>query len=362
MKIKVFFVLLLGLITAVGFMGCEGEMGPQGIQGSTGPQGPQGPQGPAGADGADGADGEGTQNCMECHGSNQLITAKVFQWENSVHALGGHSSRNSGSCTGCHSSQGFLAREAVNGGPEWGMDIEGALQPNCYTCHQIHTTYTSADWAMTYGDPVDVWVTGQVEDLGGTANQCLNCHQPRVPSDGVPAVGATGDYTIESSRYGPHHGPQGTLLLGVGKSGAYEVGDGYTNSFHTNGVENACVNCHMATVVGSREAGGHTFRVEEENGDINPAGCVACHDAGDVQALVEGKQAEIQALLDQLGAMLEAKGIKRAGQDRSEPGTYDAVTVGAYYNYIFIVEDQSRGVHNPKYATKLLENSIAALQ
>jgi hypothetical protein len=354
MKVRFIFVMLLGLVTAFSFIGCEGDVGPQGIAGPAGPTGPQGPSGNNGQNGENGA-----ESCLECHGNNQLITAKVFQWENSIHATGGHYVRNTGQCGSCHTSQGFLARLASGEGVDWEGDVADPLPQNCYTCHNIHTTYTDADWALT-AENADIWITGQTENIG-SSSLCLNCHQPRIPGDGVPAVGETGDYTITSSRYGPHHGAQGSLYLGVGKSGMYEVGDGYTNGFHATGIDNACINCHMADVEDGRGSGGHTFRVTSADGELNTNGCIQCHTADESEMLVMNTQAEVQALLDELAVKLRAIGILNPTADRSVPGTYPAVVVGCYYNYISIVEDQSFGVHNGKYIKKILENSIAAL-
>ena len=62
----VYLTFLLGLMM-IGFGSCEGD------QGLTGPAGPVGPAGPQGATGQD-----GVENCMQCHGNSQLITAKLF--------------------------------------------------------------------------------------------------------------------------------------------------------------------------------------------------------------------------------------------------------------------------------------------
>jgi hypothetical protein len=355
MKIKLFLILLLSFVTALSFMGCEGEIGPQGIQGE---QGPTGPSGPSGQDGSDGQNG--AENCLECHGNNQLITAKIFQWENSLHNLGGTYVRNNASCAGCHTSQGFIDRLAT-GGMTASMDVAEPLPVNCYTCHQIHQTYTADDWALTQSNPVTIDLTGETVDFGNS-NQCVNCHQPRIPGDGIPAVDATGDYSITSSRYGPHHGAQGTMFAGVGIAGAYEIGEGYANSLHTTLIDNACVTCHMAPVIDARGAGGHTFRIAEEGGDLNYNGCVECHTEDEAEVLVADTQAEITTKLETLAALLRNIGILNATADRSVPGTYSAVEVGCYYNYIFVVEDQSLGVHNARYTRTLLDNSIAALQ
>ena len=337
-------------------MSCEGDQGPQG---PTGPAGPTGPEGPAGIDGQNGA-----ENCLDCHGSNQLITAKLFQWENSVHALGGHYERNQASCAGCHTSQGFLER-IKSGEPNASADVEDPLPQNCFTCHQIHQTYTSADWASTASEPVNFWVGGETADIG-KGNLCINCHQARVPSPALPEPGVDGMATVTSSRYGPHHGSQGVLFTG---NAAYEVpgAEPYANGAHTALVENACITCHMATVSGGREAGGHTFRVTSEAGSLNTSGCIQCHtNASELNDLVDATQAEIEDLLLQLGTRLNELGILKddltsANASSSAPLNLTNVQLGVLWNYQYIREDKSFGVHNGKYARALLKNSLAAI-
>ena len=345
LKVFSFFLLLT-------FIACEGDIGPQGPIGATGPVGPQGI---AGVDGSDGQNG--AENCVDCHGNNQLITAKMFQWQNSVHYLGGHYERNVSRCAGCHTSQGFLDRIAT-GDTQASMDIEDPLPQNCYTCHQIHQQYTADDWMLTAEDPVTLWVGGATVDVG-KGNQCVICHQPRVPSPPLPNVGEEGMVEITSTRYGPHHGAQGAMFNG---EGAYEIGDGYANSSHTTLVSNACVTCHMASVTGGRDAGGHTFRVESEEGDLNFNACMQCHAESDaLENLVEATQAGIIERLDSLGQKLQDIGIMDAN-GRSIRGTYTSLQVGALWNYKYVEEDQSKGVHNANYARTLLENTIEALE
>jgi len=362
MKAKLIFTVLLGFITALMFVGCEGDIGPQGPVGATGAQGPQGVQGPAGSNGADGADGQGTQNCMECHGSNQVITTKVFHWEVSNHAIGGTYVRNNATCSACHTSQGFLDRIATGSMSASGT-IEEPLPINCYTCHEIHQTYTDADWALTSQDPITLWVGGATVDIG-TGNQCINCHQARVPSPALPAPGDAGMFNLTNKRYGPHHGAQGMAFTG---EGGFEIGEGYSNSVHTAAIQNSCTTCHMATVEGGRETGGHTFKVafKDEDGDLvlNANGCVMCHsDTDALETLVEDTQTEIGGLLNQLGTKLNELGLI---DDELEyavvPNDVTAMQLGIIWNYQYVKEDQSLGVHNYKYVKTLLENSLAAL-
>jgi mono/diheme cytochrome c family protein len=343
----------LAILFLIGMISCEGDIGP------SGPAGPEGPAGPTGVAGEDGQDGQnGAENCIDCHGNNQLITAKIFQWENSLHYLGGHYDRNQATCAACHTSQGFLDRIAT-GDMAASMDIQDPLPQNCYTCHQIHTTYTSDDWALTSPDPVTLWVGGETVDIG-KGNQCIICHQPRLRTPAVPTPGDTDSLTITSSFWGPHHGAQGALFTG---NGAFEIGSGYNNSSHMSVVPDGCITCHMAPTLDGRAAGGHTFRVETEDGELNINGCVMCHDAGTIETLVEDTQSEIETLLTELNTKLKDKGLlaNQFGSDRAVPGTYTATEVGILWNYLFVEEDQSKGVHNAIYARTLLENSIDAL-
>ena len=353
MKIKLSIISLLCLFLVIGMVSCEGDEGPAGEIGQVGPQGPTGPEGPA---------GEGFQNCVSCHQS-QDIAVKSFQYEHSTHATGGTFVRGDrASCASCHSSQGFLERIA-SGAMEPASGYPESLPVNCYSCHQIHATFTEDDWALTSSGPVTFWATNETVDLGNS-NLCVNCHQARVESPPLPDVGSTGTFTITNKRYGPHHGAQGMMFTG---SGAYLVGDGYSNSVHTGLIDNACVHCHMATPDGV-EAGGHTFNVSNADGEINQAGCVQCHDNSDeLEMLIDDTQTEIADLLAQLQQLLLDRGILNpndlpyANASSSNPLELTADELGALYNYQYVREDQSLGIHNYNFAKKLLENSIDVL-
>ncbi|MFZ1678206.1 MAG: hypothetical protein WAT91_13090 [Saprospiraceae bacterium] len=350
MKSHLFWISLLCIAVVIGLASCEGQ------DGSIGPVGPVGPGGATGA---------GTQNCILCHGSSQLITAKLYQYEHSVHATGGNNSHNATNCAGCHTSQGFLER--IETGAPLGATaaiIEDPLPINCYTCHQIHKTYTDADWAFTQTNPVTLWVGGQTLDLG-EANLCISCHQSRVYTPALPDPATGGTVNIQTTRYGPHHGPQGMMLPGLN---GYEVAGPlpYENSAHTlllaNNTANACIACHMGKNQ-SAESGGHTFRVISEDGVINTAACVACHPvAADLNALVDDRQAQIEAKLEELKALLVARGLYNATSGQNTKGDFKEHEAGALFNLKYVEEDKSRGVHNFKYAMALLTNSIASLQ
>jgi hypothetical protein len=178
-------------------------MGPAGPAGTAGAAGPQGPAGPAGAD--------GNSTCVECHVNDTEIIARQLQWENSVHATGGHFSLNRQVCADCHSSKGFLARLA--GGWGAGQPVDNATPQNCRTCHMIHTTYTRADYALRVQDPVQLqYPAGTTVDLG-KGNLCASCHMAR-PFSPIPSVGGP-DVTTTGSLSG-HHSPVANILGGKG--------------------------------------------------------------------------------------------------------------------------------------------------
>ena len=330
----------------------------------------EGPQGPAGADGTNGTNGidgtngtDGTAGCIECHDNSQGLEAKVLQWEGSYHATGGAYYENTTSCAPCHTSQGFLERMAA-GTQTTAATIQDPLPPNCYTCHDIHNTYTTEDLGLTYSAPVAYWMNPYevaAPDFG-SGNLCSNCHQSRI-STPFPAVGSADNYTITSFRYGPHHGPMSNMLGGFG---GYRVPGSltYTNSPHTS-VPDGCVTCHMGTYNAEEMVGGHNMGANIADN------CLACHPDG-IETETEEMQAEIEGLLAQLATELANDGILNAetgylagdnggNASSTNPANLTANELGAFYNYKFVEEDKSGGVHNYKYAKALLTNSIEAL-
>jgi hypothetical protein len=215
---------------------------------------------------------------------------------------------------------------------------------NCRTCHQIHTTFTEADFALTTTDPVTLVASGETFDRGG-GNLCATCHQPRRPVDGYIGVAAdlpADQGKITSTHWGPHHGPQSTVLLGIG---AYGVPD--SKSVHYTLVEDGCPVCHLAN-------DDHTLAA-------STAGCEGsmCHDG--LETLDRnGVQTEIKALFEELKELLEAAGPIHDGHPN--PGTYTAGQVGAAWNYMIVYEDNSLGIHNPSWTKAILEKGIELMQ
>ena len=348
------------LLEAALIAGCAGPAGPAGPTGPAGPAGPAGPTGsagPAGPAGPSGIANASDLSCTDCHDSEQSLVAIQAEYSVSVHASGSTALAHeaSASCAGCHTGQGLPMRVDANGNVAAAAPdaVSGPAPINCRSCHQIHETYTSADWAFTTTAPVSLISTGDTFDAG-KGNLCAQCHQARTA---VPDTDVTPDVTqptfqVTSTHWGPHHGPEANLLLGVG---------GYTGSTsttpspmaHYSMTGDACVTCHMGEADG-KEAGGHTWTP-------NLANCLACHtDATDFD--INDEQTEVQGMLDELKGLLVSEGMMTANNNSPVPGTYDSVKAAALYNFLYIDQDRSLGVHNPAYTRTILQAAIDALQ
>lgn len=326
----IFAVLVVGVLVLAACAGQEG------------PEGPQGLEGPAGSQGDPGAAGEVTISdltCTECHNDTPLILSKRLQWDQSIHATGGNYVRGtSSSCAGCHSSEGFSARVAAGLNPD--EVEEGVASPspqNCRTCHQIHTTYTGADFALETTDPVVLFQSGETFDMG-LGNLCANCHQPR---RGFPEA-VDGEVEVTSTHWGPHHGMESAFLLGVG--GALVEG---SPSAHYSLVTEGCPACHMG------DERNHTMEPDVDR-------CQACHaDLEDFDR--NGVQTEIKEMFEEAKELLVAKGLL---DEEGHPvvGTYPEAESAALWNFLVIEEDSSDGVHNSAFARALLEQVLEVLR
>lgn len=325
-------------------------------------EGPPGKDGAPGKDGEDGLNGQdATVTCGVCHDNTEGVEIAAAQWGKSLHAIGGHNFENRTTCAPCHTSQGF--KEVVNTpNTATAEEIANPANINCYTCHKIHDSYTAADWTLRKTTPHTAWLLGTTHDFGA-ANLCASCHQPRANYVIPDVSNPTGDFVIAAnqSRFGPHYGAQSNTMTGTAYYLVDPQGTGYSNSTHLL-IADACVTCHMAAPVGYY-SGGHTFKMRSEYDDeINTAGCAPCHTDAEAVQLTEEFQPVIQALKDELKALLIAAGIYNEATGLAKPGTYTNNVAGAFWNYKSVDSDHSLGVHNPKFVKRILENSIASLQ
>ena len=334
-KRTLLYIGILGLATLI-LAACAGAAGSPGPAGPAGPAGPQGPAGPPGEAAA--AD---QLSCTQCHNDSTHLTGKTTAWSESLHGTGEAYVRGtSAGCAGCHSGGAFS--EMVAAGQNPGEVESGDPNPtrqDCRACHEVHETFTDADWALETTDPVELYAFEGLTYDGGEGNLCANCHQPRRQI----AEAVDGEIEVTSTHWGPHHGPQSAMLLGVAGAGDVEG----SPSAHYQTVGDTCVACHLG------EGESHTFEPDVAN-------CQACH-SGAEDLDVNGVQTEVQAMLDELEEGLLAKGWL---DDEGHP-TVTSVPedeAAALWNWIFIAhEDKSLGVHNPDYTKALIEAGLEAL-
>jgi len=212
----------------------------------------------------------------------------------------------------------------------------------CRACHEIHTTFTGADWALATTAPVELYAFAGSTFDGGDGNLCANCHQPRR----AIADAVDGMIEVTSTHWGPHHGPQSAMMLGLAGAGTVEG----SPSGHYSLVEGTCATCHMGT------GADHSFEPSVD-------ACVECHaDAEDFD--INGLQTEVQEMLDRLGAELVQRGWLSENSPDGHPNVdfVPEAEAAGLWNWIYIAhEDKSLGVHNPAYTKALLEEGLAAV-
>ena len=331
-------------------------------------------------------------NCGFCHDS-MTHHVKNYEWSQSIHGSGTatyrpyayftnwvySASNYSGvmnprfynTCGHCHSAQGFI----LDSDPDWagetnplalGTGYEGIT---CAACHDPHSVGVS-DYQLRGFSKV-VLMNNLTNTLGGTGLLCMQCHHDRRDTrilDGL-RVNDTNSYT-------PHHGTQGDMLIGAN---AVEYGLQMPKSRHLNVMEDSCIECHMAETptngLAMNHLGGHTWTLSYTTNSTTyelTETCVKCH--GEIEGfnfggidydhdgVVEGVQVEVQGLLDTVAKLLPYGGVYGTTNKPSPTASWTLAQKKAAYNYLYVWEDRSRGVHNPKYATAILQASIDDLR
>ena len=308
-----------------------------------------------------------TYMCGQCH---DALTdyPKVQQWEESAHTPDGgtgvYAGWNQASCAACHLAQGFVEH---TDNVALTAPYDNPAKITCQACHNPHGSPFEHDLralnSVTLNDNTTV-----VAD-GGSGLFCMNCHVSRRDAE---------TYAVAyHDHFGPHHGPQGDMLAGAN---AVEFGQMIPTTLHILALENSCVSCHMAAtpaagMPGHNTLGEHSFSVRDDAGTpdntsddiLSIETCQNCHGshvnsfdditAGedvDGDGTVEGVQSEVKGLMEQLALMLPPQG----STDVTVDTTYTVLQLQAAYNYLFVEEDGSYGVHNAKYAIGLLETTI----
>jgi len=312
-----------------------------------------GPDGVDGVNGTNGLDGAtGTTECAACHNvvTSEGVHSSYLYSGHAAGAAAGYAGGRS-SCARCHSNEGFIDYVTLGSANENGYENPTAI--SCTTCHDMHTTFDfegeGYDYALRTLRGVDLIVDPSYNiNYQGTSNLCANCHQPRTAT---PVDSGDGTFKVTSTHWGPHHGPQTTMLEGI--QGAEFAG---TIEYPTAGsgphrTGSSCTQCHMGETTGEID-GNHTWIPTE-------TACATCHPSGSPEH-VDGLEENMETLL----VLLEEVGILHVDEEGAVhpvPETYSITEAHAAWNYLFVAEDASKGAHNPDYAKALIVNSIEVL-
>lgn len=296
-------------------------------------------------------DGESMAICGQCH------THQIEEWATAGHA---QAIPNAGgveefktefgrtSCWYCHTSEGFVATYDS----DWaGMAVpEEVSMVGCVTCHDPHDA--SADMQLRAGAMNAQEVVYNVNDARvyedrGTSMVCVQCHHARRDPSNVE-----GQINNGSTHPGPHSSPQVDMFLG---SGSYEIEGMTYNRDHTHNTSgsltNACVKCHMTN--SELDGSGHVLHSFAPSTN----GCLPCHQTETFD--VNGFQTEIAGKLTQIEEWFAGQGFN---PDSLMYPNYTTPEMNkAAYAYYFVTNDGSHGVHNPAYATSLLDNALQHL-
>ena len=328
-------------------------------------------------------------NCAQCHDSkpNHIRSA---EWNNSKHAVSTRtpSGPTRAACARCHTAGGFAQYAATLGTTNVyttnnAITVYEAI--TCATCHDPHDSskphQLRAPESVLLADGVTVITNA------GAGSLCMDCHRSR----NGPATNSIVRYPLGlqtwagGSSFGPHDNPASDMLEGVN---GWTYGKVIPSSAHRNSVDNTCAGCHMQAVATTDpaylQAGGHTFSMTYTNGagdDVDKVDvCIQCHGPiasfdmvkvdynGD--GVIEGVQTEVQHLLDRLSMLMPGTNYVANGNYVADGLVKSSLSVktnwqvqfleGAY-NWQFVNNDLSKGVHNAAYAVGLLKASIGDL-
>lgn len=318
--------------------------------------------------------------CNQCHNGSGRHSIGSY-YNKSAHAAVPSEQRNS--CAPCH--QGYSFVKWINSGHDttgWASTLTAqqlATPISCVACHDPHKAATiNSDGTLDPGlraAAVDSLRNGYQFTPVGTSQVCSYCHSSRYSVKAK--VKTTAPYYGFGARFGPHENPQYDMFVG---SNGYQFGDTTFTGVNTHmGLENGCVTCHMQDRTRSGNTlSNHSMMMSGDTSySFNPVSvCKNCHgeisDYNEIQAAydydrngkIEGVQTEIQGLLTQLAAILPkdstgsviGSGSLSASDSAAVYGKPDVVA--GIWNYRFVVADGSLGVHNAKYAVRLLYKSL----
>jgi len=338
--------------------------------------------------------------CAQCHDelNGHYYSA---EWNNSVHASSAR--ETSAACVRCHTAPGFIGWATAGGMSAQNLYPTNVISANafstnilttapntnyeaitCQACHNPHDASNPHELRMSYNVTLS---DGTVVTNAGSGGFCMECHNVRNGS----VTNMLAKYPLNQPNwaggvnFGTHDSPQGDMLEGVN---AVTYGQVIPSAPHANVVSNTCAGCHMQTIASTDPAftvaGGHTTKMSYTNslGVKIPVAyvCTQCHGTVtnfDIPApdyvgygYSQGIQTQVQILLNQLSMLLPPKGYQANSANYVADGLVKSPSaqtnwptkfLQAAYNWQFVSNDGSLGVHNGPFAVGLLKASIANL-
>lgn len=312
--------------------------------------------------------------CGQCH-DNLPYQPNVKQWMTSGHGLlplTNEDNISSTTCMQCHSGTGFIkyVKIKTKGDTTQKYTASDAFQPiNCATCHDPHNGNNNPRFLRIA--KMDTLGNGWGIDFGGKGQLCMNCHRSRRGNAETYVL------VVHKDRMNPHGNPQTDMLAG---RNAVEYDSTVFRGVATHKhLEDACVDCHMQPAPSNAPnlLGGHSWKMSgKDTAGVktdNVGACKTCH--GDIEDFdgikasrdydgngkIEGVQSEVRGLLAKVATAIAANG---GAVDTTGAPMQDSVHQltlklrKAIYNWYFVKNDGSYGVHNAKYAFNLLTAAL----
>lgn len=325
--------------------------------------------------------------CNQCHDGSRRYSLGTYynaslheKVPNGTASVGGRAT-----CQPCHTGAGFMYyvennMDTVGLAARWNLARDARTPISCVVCHDPHGNNNPKDLRMTRlrGDTLrnGYLLPAQYRDNPG--NLCGHCHSSRYSVK--VRITTTPPYYGWSDRFYPHYNMQADMLYG---SNGYQYADETFTGLTTHAqLEGGCVTCHMQGRKNRLDPSGkvlsnHMFNMTDTTwatGVWKPVdACKSCHgnieSFNDIRAFydidrngaIEGVQTEIRGLLAALKARLPLDSLT------GEPVTMrrDSLRVKnrpdliqGIWNYYFVKYDRSYGIHNTKYAARLLYKAL----
>jgi len=311
------------------------------------------------------------KTCASCH-DEPWRHSKYSEYKNSLHShpvmegrVVADSLRNNlNDCNRCHDGEMFIG---YTKNKKYALNLTTADQVviGCPTCHDPHGN--SNEFALrTVPTGADTLANGYHYSFAGNGKICLSCHSAR--RDNKTYVTVRGSF---SSSWGPHENPQGDNLLGQNFA---TFGFPFISGSHKN-ITGACVGCHMAPTtdtgtVTRDKVGGHSWNLHNAAANYDHVkGCEGCHpgktsfddfvapDDFDGDGIVEPWQSEVDGCLTKLRIALPPVGVDSVAWGLIARDSLNLNLRKAYWNYLMVTRDGSRGMHNPFLTINVLLTS-----